>query len=62
MKTISTDKQSILTKKHKRNLMFIGAILGFCSGLSFLVFKVMTHSNNANPIHLTGMYYEQKNI
>jgi hypothetical protein len=58
MGMINTD----LTKKQKTKLMIIGALLGFFSGLSFFVFKVVTHTNNANQIHVTGIYNEQKNI
>lgn len=49
-------KQNIINKKQKKKLIIIGALLGFLSGLSIFVFKVMDHAKDPRQLRIARIH------
>ena len=58
MKNVSAYNQLILTKKQKKHLILIGAILGFISGFGFFALKVTEHAKNSTPLIVKRIHNE----
>lgn len=47
--------------KQNNQLLIIGIFLGFLSGLSFFVFKVMERGNNPKQLKVSRIHHEWQN-
>jgi hypothetical protein len=61
MQSVNTNNQQTLTKKQKKNLILVGAILGFLSGFGFFAFKVIEHAKPSKQLMVKGIYDEYQN-